>query len=165
MNKIWNINLLLCREVNRNVSKIEGVFDKLVLNEKEEADFTIVTLLNSIKGDEEQFGLYYFLEKVNKDKNNLLLYLCSSINVREKDVEKKDANLCSIEGFSHKNIVFEIENCNFPGEGIYEIKVYKYDNDDVVKVDDNISTKDMAKYANEEHLVSVYSFEVEKNSR
>ena len=164
MNKIWNINLLLCREVNRNVSKIEGVFDKLVLNEKEEANFTIVTLLNSIKSDEEKFGLYYFLEQVNEDKDNLLLYLCSSINVREKNDEKKDANLCSIEGFSHKNIVFEIENCSFPGEGIYEIKVYKYDNDDVVKVDDNISTKDMVKYANDDHLVSVYSFEVEKNS-
>ena len=164
MNKIWNINLLLCREVNRNVSKIEGVFDKLVLNEKEEANFTIVTLLNSIKSDEEKFGLYYFLEQVNEDKDNLLLYLCSSINVREKNDEKKDANLCSIEGFSHKNIVFEIENCSFPGEGIYEIKVYKYDTDDVVKVDDNISTKDMVKYANDDHLVSVYSFEVEKNS-
>lgn len=164
MNKIWNINLLLCREVNRNVSKIEGVFDKLVLNEKEEANFTIVTLLNSIKSDEEKFGLYYFLEQVNEDKDNLLLYLCSSINVREKNAEKKDANLCSIEGFSHKNIVFEIENCSFPGEGIYEIKVYKYDNDDVVKVDDNVSTKDMVKYANDDHLVSVYSFEVEKNS-
>lgn len=164
MNKIWNINLLLCREVNRNVSKIEGVFDKLVLNEKEEANFTIVTLLNSIKSDEEKFGLYYFLEQVNEDKDNLLLYLCSSINVREKNAEKKDANLCSIEGFSHKNIVFEIENCSFPGEGIYEIKVYKYDNDDVVKVGDNVSTKDMVKYANDDHLVSVYSFEVEKNS-
>ena len=164
MNKIWNINLLLCREVNRNVSKIEGVFDKLVLNEKEEANFTIVTLLNSIKSDEEKFGLYYFLEQVNEDKDNLLLYLCSSINVREKNAEKKDANFCSIEGFSHKNIVFEIENCSFPGEGIYEIKVYKYDNDDVVKVDDNVSTKDMVKYANDDHLVSVYSFEVEKNS-
>ena len=43
MSKVWNINVLLCEKANDDVSTIENIFDKLVINKKNRrGNFTIV---------------------------------------------------------------------------------------------------------------------------
>ena len=43
MSKVWNINVLLCEKANDDVSTIENIFDKLVINKK--IDVEILQLL------------------------------------------------------------------------------------------------------------------------
>ena len=154
MNKKWNINIMLCREADKEVSNIENIFDKLVIKRNRRADFTIVTIMSSICSDEEQFGL--FIEYLDKDNGkNKLLYLCSSIYGRDE----QRTELSSVEGASNGISQIKIRDCEFPHEGYYEIKVYKYD-DNEFSENCNEQTKEMLKYAEESHLVSIYSFKV-----
>lgn len=157
MNKKWNINVMLCRKADEEVSNIENIFDKLVIKKNRGADFTIVTVTSSICADEERFGLFYFIEYFDKDnERNKFLYLCSSIY--GKDEQRTE--LSSVEGASNGISQIRIRGCKFPNEGNYEIKVYKYD-DDELSENYNKQAKEMLKYAEESHLVSVYSFKVE----
>ena len=79
MSKIWNVNILLCRNANKEVSNIEDIFDTLIIDkEHKKANFTIVTILNSIESDEETFVLYYFIEYIGKTENKIL-YLFNSV--------------------------------------------------------------------------------------
>ncbi len=47
------------------------------------------------------------------------------------------------------------EECEFPKEGNYEIKVFKYNDDELSE-----NTKEMLRYADDSHLVSIYHFKV-----
>lgn len=161
MSKIWNVNILLCRNANKEVSNIEDIFDTLIIDkEHKKANFTIVTILNSIESDEETFTLYYFIECIGKTENKVLYLFNSVISRYEGDCEKNLSSLC---GISQKNSKMPIKNCFFPEEGSYEIKVYKYDGkqDTIRNSNGIVSTEEMLRYADVQHLVSVYPFRVQ----
>lgn len=155
MNKRWNINTFLCRKADLKVSNIEDIFDRLIIKKNGKADFTIVTVMSSICSDEERFGLFYFIEYL--DNENMILYLCNSIYEREK--QNQETLVSSMNGTSSKISRIWIEECEFPKAGSYEIKVYKY-NDDELSQNYSESTEEMLQYADESHLVSIYPFKV-----
>lgn len=165
VNKIWNINILLCGQCDDNVANINNIFDKLNVDDNNQADFDIVTIMNAIGSDEEKFRLYYFVEKIN-DGKNMIAYIGSSLHKRSKgnlkSRDKKDFLAGSVEGTTFKTTVMRLRSCDFPGLGNYEIKVYKYDNDSVVELenDDIDVAKELAK---DDHLVATYPFIVGRN--
>lgn len=154
-NKIWNINLLLCQNTNQDITKIDNVFNKLVVNkDKPYGKFEIITILNSIRSTESKIALYYFMELLD-EKHPKVMYLCKSMIKRKthNDSEMKT----SMPGITQKNIRLEINKCLFPQAGNYEIKVYKYDDDEIID-DDELGTKEMVEMIDEEHLITVYPF-------
>lgn len=160
MNKIWNINTLLCRKTDTNVSNIKNIFDKLVIKKNGKADFVIITIMSSIRSDEERFGLFYFIEYVSGSNRRLILYVGNSIFTKDK--AEKERGISSVHGSSNEISQMEIRDCEFLEEGTYEIKIYKYDDDelDELLVAKEEETEKMMKYAVDSHLASVYNFEV-----
>lgn len=161
--KKWNINILLCREVDENTVNIKEIFNKLYLDNKNRASFVIITLLNSILSDEKNFKLYYFLEKVegNGSKITLLGSTLFTKVLNNNQTNKKNVK-SYVGGLSNAITHMSIDDCEFIGPGNYEIKIYKFDNEDEKNFGDlnDASNEEILEYANDEHLVSVYPFEV-----
>ena len=165
MNKVWNVNMLLCESTDKNVSEINNVFDTLIVNrESKQGGFTILTIVNAIKNELDTFGLYYFLEYIGNERGRVL-YLGESISqktdvhqIRKYKALRRTYKLPSI---SQKIIKFKVENCVFPLEGEYAVKLYKYDGKEVIRQTEKYSTRDMLDRMDEDHLVSFYPFIVE----
>lgn len=161
--KKWNINMLLCREVDENTVNIKEIFNKLYLDNKNRASFVIITLLNAISSDEKNFKLYYFLEKVEGNGSKITLLGSTQFTkmLNNNQVNKKNVKTY-VKGLSNAITHMRIDECEFIGPGNYEIKIYKFDNEDEKKIADldDASDEKLLAYANDEHLVSVYPFEV-----
>lgn len=159
-NKRWNINTILCGECDKDVVNVQNIFDVLYIDDSNIASFNIVTFINSIKCDEQRFGLYYYIEKLEKNSCQVA-YVCSSRHKREKNEEnqeEKEFSETTVEGVTVKSTRFKIDDFCFPGEGNYELMVYKYDDEDAQPIDKNNSTK----FTDEKKLVAVYPFKVMK---
>lgn len=162
-NKKWSVNILLCEECDENITNIKNIFDILYVDYKErlEASFDIVTIINAIKSDEKKFGLYYFIEKV-KGQESQIAFLCHAIHKRTSEALKNSIGnnpKSTVEGVVFTTTRLKIRNCYFPGLGNYEIKVYKFDNDEAEEIE-NWDTEQCVKFAQEDHLVATYFFEV-----
>lgn len=103
-------------------------------------------------------GIILFLEYLGESENKILHLFNSSI-VKAKNYGEED--ISSLPGVSQKNSKMEIEDCSFPWEGSYEIKVYKYDEVDDLESDNDTSTRKMMRYMDKSHLVSIYPFKVQ----
>lgn len=164
MNKIWNINAILCEKTDSEITDIKNIFDTLRLKKGNTAAFTIITFLNAIRSDEDKFGLYYFIERIpdEKEKNALRTYLGNTIYVKDKDVGKNrlGEKICGSAEHSVSKMVSEkIEGIDFPSAGQYELQVFKYDGDSVVDLE-NKSVEECEEWVDEEKLVSTYPFKV-----
>lgn len=153
----------MCEECDESISNIRNIFDTIYINPKErsEASFDIVTIANAIKSDEEKFGLYYFIEKVEGRKSQIA-FLNHAIFKRSEEAAKNSiGNIpkSTVEGAVFTTSRLQIRNCYLPGPGDYEIKVYKFDNDEVEDIKE-FDTKQCVKFAQEDHLVVTAFFEV-----
>ena len=91
-----------------------------------------------------------------------MAYVCNSRHQRAQSEEEQAENEfpeTRIEGVTIKSTRFRISDFYFPGEGNYELMVYKYDDNDVQPVDRD-NNGDFMRFAEEEHLVAVYPFKV-----
>ena len=159
--KRWNINTILCGECDKEITNIQNIFDILYIDESNTATFNIVTFINAMKCDEQKFGLYYYIEKLEQDSYQVA-YLCNSRHQRVQNEEEGDRTKfvkTRLDGVTIKSTRFRINDFCFPGEGNYELMVYKYDDEDVKAVNRENEDKSM-NFANEEHLVAVYPFKV-----
>lgn len=161
INKRWNINAILCGECDKEIVNIQNIFDVLYIDENNTATFSIVTFINAMRCNEQKFGLYYYIEKLEKD-NYQIAYVCNSRHHREQnEEEQEEVELpeTRIDSVTIKATRFKINDFLFPGEGNYELMVYKYDNDDVKPVN-RADNEDSMRFTNEENLVAVYPFKV-----
>lgn len=160
MNKRWNINVILCEKTDVDVVNIKNIFDTLHIRDNK-ASFSMVTFINGIKIDEEVFGLYYFMEKLEDDRA-LRTYLGSSLfKQTEENNEGIDGEKLynSVEDSSILMSSARFDDIEFKGPGSYELQVYKYDNDKAIDID-NKDSESCDEWANEENLVSIYPFRV-----
>lgn len=163
MNKRWNINTILCGECDKEIANIQNIFDILYVDESNTATFNIVTFINAMRCDEQKFGLYYYIEKLEKDSCQVA-YVCNSRHRRaqgEERQEKVEFPETRIDGVTIRSTNFRINDFAFPGEGNYELMVYKYDDEDVKPVNRENSEESIG-FAEEDHLVAVYPFKVVK---
>lgn len=158
--KRWNISTILCGECDKEITNIQNIFDILYIDDSNRASFDIVTFINAMGCDEQRFGLYYYIEKLDKDSCQIV-YVCNSRHQRAKNEviqEKKEFPETRIEGVTIKSTRFTIDDFYFLGEGNYELMVYKYDDEAAEPVD----KEDSMKFAEDQHLVAVYPFKVLK---
>lgn len=154
-NKIWNINVLLCQNTNQEVTQIDNVFNKLVVNKDNPyGKFEIITIMNAIGSTEKKIALYYFMELLDV-KHPKVMYLCKSMIKRAPSSDSEFKT--SLPGITQKNMKMKIDKCFFPQEGNYEVKVYKYDDNEIFD-DNGLETKEIVDIIDEAHLVTVYPF-------
>lgn len=160
VNKKWSINILLCGECDEDISNITNIFDKLYIDENNKASFDIVTIANAIGCDEKKFGLYYYIERLTNTVNQIA-FAGSTLYYKDEDDEKEEVTenfVSTIEGAAFKTNRMRISSCEFPGLGKYEIKVYKYDNEDAEEIDEDRADE----FCADDHLVALYPFKVER---
>lgn len=159
MIKRWNINSFLCEKVDDDITNIKNIFDTVTIKKDKRTNFYIVTLLNAFESDEKSFRLYYFLQFMEEGD---IAYLGNHYLRKGAEVKKNKAGepmKARIEKSVSTMLKAEIENVNFPKSGQYELQVYKYDNDDAEDIDDK-SSEEQYNFANEDHLISTYPFNV-----
>ncbi len=159
MEKRWNINSFLCKQADDNITNIRNIFNKIEVKNNDTASFCIITLLNAFQSDEKNFRLYYFIEQMGEDKR---AYVGNQSLTRDTEM-KKDSNgecvMARIDSSVSVMLKAEIQNVYFPKTGQYELQVYKYDNEESVDID-NETPDEQSKWANENHLVATYPFNV-----
>jgi len=158
IDKRWNVNILLCGECDKDVVNIKNVFNKIYVDENNMAKFDIVTILNAIECDEEKFGLYYFIEQIDEKK---MAFIGDTIHYKDDEDSVSDERFCTVRGVVSQADRMRINECEFPGIGNYEIRVYKYDNEEAIELEDDEEDSRM-KYARDEKLVATYPFVVDK---
>ena len=159
MEKKWNINSFLCESADEKVTNIKNIFDTLRIKKDGTASFTIVTMLNAFKCDESSFRLYYFMEQLDKDQ---MAYLGNSYFERDSSKSLSSSRPKSsgcVESAVSMMIRVDVKGVNFPSTGQYELQVYKYDNTDAENIDDK-SPEEQGKWAEQQHLVATYPFNV-----
>lgn len=155
------INSIICDSIDSSLKNINNIVDTIPLDENGNISFTTVAFINGIEWDVNKFDLHYFIENLDINKTAYL----GGIEFENDKKAKKRSNGSSEKG-SHVNSSQSIadmrfDDVNIPGEGAYELQVFKYENDEVV----DLSVKraeERIKYVNDEHLVAAYSFEVIK---
>ena len=168
VNKKWNINVLLCEECDKNVRNIRNVIDIINIGESNMASFDIVTIVSAVGCDEKQFGLYYFLEKLDEE-NSRMAFIGSSLHVKYEDGkssnrENGERQITSVEGQTFMTSRIRIDECQFPGEGHYELKVYKFDDDEAKEVESGDSAAAI-EFMEDSHLATTYVFKVRNKNR
>lgn len=166
INKKWCVNVLLCGKCDKSIENVNNIFNKLYINEENKAHFDIVTIISAVGCDEKQFGLYYFIEQITKTVNKVA-YLGSTIHYREENedndtMERGETYASSVKGAVFKTHRMRIGSCEFPGVGEYELKVFKFDNDEMEIVDTEYEDE-ADKFYDDDHLITVYPFKVQKN--
>lgn len=157
-----NINIILCDSIDSSLKNINNIMDVIPLNENNTISFTTVTFINGIEWNVNGFGLYYYIQNLDKNKTAYL----GCIEFETDEEQKKRSNGSSEKG-SHENSSqliadMRFDSVNVPGAGAYEIQVFKYENDEMVDLSDK-GIEECIKYANDEHLVASYAFEVKMN--
>lgn len=155
-----NINIILCDDIDSSLKNISNIRDVFEIEENRTISFTVVTFINGIQWDANNFNLYYYIRNLDQD---IIAFLGCIEFVNDKESKKRSNG--SLEKGSHENSSQSIADMKFddvyvPNKGAYEIQVFKYENDEVIDLSDK-EAKECIKYAREDHLVSVYSFEVE----
>lgn len=166
VNKKWNINVILCEECDKNIRNIRNIFDIINVDESNTASFDIVTIVSAIGCDEKQFGLYYFLEKLEKE-NSMLAFIGSSVHVKCEGGKGKgnvEGQITSVEGQTFMTSRIRVDECEFPGEGHYELKVYKFDDDEAKEVKSGDSETG-SEFMKDSNLVTTYVFQVRNENR
>lgn len=164
INKRWNINAILCGKCDKDIVDLQNIFDVLYVDENNTASFNIVTFISALGCDEQKFGLYYYIEKL-EEGNEKVAYVCRSMHERKEEEsggKESDYRRSTVEGVTIKSTRFIIDEFCFPGEGNYELKVYKYDNDKVQSCETENDGSPM-QFVKDDNLVTIYPFKVVKS--
>lgn len=146
-----NINLLLCEKADDQVRNIVNIFDKVIFpNGDDNVSYEILTIINQLDEEPKEFILLYFIEGCNDKDDRPALYLGRGLH----KTEGKKENL-----HYHSISRFIVDNCSFPEEGKYEVKVYMQPKESINIREENTET--MLEYANEDNLVATCPFKVE----
>lgn len=158
MRSRWNINTIMCKYCNDDITDIKGIFDGI--NIKEEAPtFYIVTFINGINVGE-PVELIYCIDEV-RGKRRAYLGKIKMMQKKKlacfKDGTEKvgTMNNCSIDAVCRK-----IEKADFPSEGAYELKVFGYIGENEIKKIDLLNDEDILSKLEDEKLMSTYPFRV-----
>lgn len=156
-----NINIIICDSIDNSLKNISNIMDTIPIDENGKISFTTVAFINGVEWDVDRFDLHYFIENLDINKT---AYLGGIEFENDKEVKKRSNG--SSEKGSHANSSQSIadmrfDDVNVPGEGAYELQVFKYENDEVVDLSGK-KDEERIEYANDEHLVAAYSFEVVK---
>jgi hypothetical protein len=169
ISKKWNINVLLCKNCDRNVTNVASIFNELYVDDDLVGSFDIVTILNAIECDEKKFGLYYFIERLVGDGGeNQIAFAGSVMHYRVTPKEDKETAANKVEdlastvnGAVFKTHRIKVKTCEFPGYGKYELKVFKYD-DEKAKDVERDEEEEAERFYDLDYLTATYPFKVEK---
>lgn len=165
----FNVNIIMCSEVNDDTTIINGIFDTIELGSDNKISFKLVTLINSVNDKKEKFLLVYLIEKLseNGEKHKIRLLTVNEMTSKNADnVDKHSQHLVksSIPDSGQSIIAQHLKDVDFPGKGFYEIQVYMFDLDDEKNkelLSGTISNEFLKKInSTKEDIVSTYGFEV-----
>lgn len=157
----FNVNIIMCESVDKKVTNIKNICDTVKLDENNELSFGIVVIINTINCSEKNFHFLYVVEKINETNENNLVSLLGVVHIKsslaEKNAENKDNHLkSSIPNCGQSMLGYNFRK-DFPGKGAYELQVYKYENIDDLRDDENKIDCNKLDYDN---LMCTYGFEV-----
>ena len=165
----FNVNIIMCSDVNDDTTIINGIFDTIELGSDNKISFKLVTLINSVNDKKEKFLLVYLFEKLseNGEKHKIRLLTVNEMTSKNADnVDKHSQHLVksSIPDSGQSIIAQHLKDVDFPGKGFYEIQVYMFDLDDEKNkelLSGTISNEFLKKInSTKEDIVSTYGFEV-----
>ena len=165
----FNVNIIMCSDVNDDTTIINGIFDTIELGSDNKISFKLVTLINSVNDKKEKFSLVYLIEKLseNGEKHKIRLLTVNEMTSKNADnVDKHSQHLVksSIPDSGQSIIAQHLKDVDFPGKGFYEIQVYMFDLDDEKNkelLSGTISNEFLKKInSTKEDIVSTYGFEV-----
>lgn len=156
-----NINIILCEKTDKSLTNIYNIIDVVPLQHDGTISFDIVVFVNGIEWDVNNFGLYFFVEALDRKK---IKYLGSSeyqYNAEHKTNTHGNYQFGSKRNSSQSISEYIVKDLDVLGEGSYELQVYKYENEDMVDLSE-MGVNECIEYAKDENLVAAYSFEVAK---
>lgn len=165
----FNVNIIMCSDVNDDTTIINGIFDTIELGSDNKISFKLVTLINSVNDKKEKFLLVYLIEKLseNGEKHKIRLLTVNEMTSKNADnVDKHSQHLVksSIPDSGQSIIAQHLKDVDFPGKGFYEIQVYMFDLDDEKNkelLSGTISNEFLKKInSTKKDIVSTYGFEV-----
>lgn len=166
----FNVNIIMCSDVNEDTTIINGIFDTIELGSDNKISFKLVTLINSVNDKKEKFLLVYLIEKLseNGEKHKIRLLTVNEMTSKnvgnESDKQSQHLVKSSIPNSGQSIIAQHLKDVDFPGKGFYEIQVYMFDLDDEKNkelLSGTISNEFLKKInSTKEDIVSTYGFEV-----
>lgn len=157
MKKIMNVALLLCAEYDEELMNIDGIFNVIKM-EDGRASFTVVTVINNIEYPVDRFVLLLFIVNVKEEKQ---LYIGSE--QFEKKPELEDGSELKSSIFSdtaHHISKMDVENIKFLSSGEHQFLVYKYEQDDIDRVNKMLQEGKEYELADDNNLIATYEFTV-----
>lgn len=157
-----NVNVLLCEKCNDDSSNIYNIFNAVKLNKENRASFTMITQINSFDDIYERLGLFYFMEKHDKNGEGAYIYL-GRIFIKVGNEEEKTSSgeprlssqSCPIQEIIHNYL----KDVAFLGVGQYEIQVFLYKDDDIPQIDSKVTKEQRKMLRKKDNLVAIYDFE------
>ena len=83
----FNVNIIMCSDVNDDTTIINGIFDTIELGSDNKISFKLVTLINSVNDKKEKFLLVYLIEKLseNGEKHKIRLLTVNEMTSKNAD--------------------------------------------------------------------------------
>lgn len=162
-NSIININVLMCKKTDENITCIENIFDTLGLENKR-LSFDIVTIINSLNFTEKKFTLIYTIEKINDNKRNQAMLLdikelTSDRSLYDNDEKQSHSIKSSMQNTGQSMFSEHYRNIEFIGSGYYELQVHMIpDGADFLKNRDSNFVDKLC--SEKQYIRCVYGFEV-----
>lgn len=160
-----NINMLLCREADDDLTYIHDIFDTIKIGDDNKVSFDIVTLING-HTDKSVINLIYAIEQLDNESHNqkkCQAALFKSISLKKLKQNVKNGNntrkLGSENNCMEFSAVYHGKGMYFPGKGAYEFQIYMYSEDEIKEITskgNELKFEDL----NKENLVCTYSFEL-----
>lgn len=160
MKNLINIVVLLCKDCDDNITKIDKIFDSIAV-EDDKASFDIVTIINAVEYVKKKFSLFYYLVNLNEGKQAYIGE--EAFEHLENEENHQECIPSSIEACSQKISVIKLEDVQFLSHGAHEILVYKYEDDEIEGARKTIEEKNPFSLQSEDKLVATYGFNVKQN--
>lgn len=162
-----NVSVLLCEKSSTdetdNVRDLNNIFNSAVLDENNEIDVAIITIVNGINYQATKTALYYVIQLLTEDENETISMFLGSLEFSStEEVAKTESGQIKKASMpnSFQNTIKTYEGkLDFPQEGQYELMVFCVEEADIKDVD-NMDSSERRKYLNADRLISSYSFEV-----
>lgn len=160
-----NINVLLCRDADDNLTYIHDIFDTIKIGDDNKVSFDIVILING-HTDKSVINLVCAIEQLdnrsNNQKNRQAVVL-KAVAIEKLDQPDKSRNstrkLSSENNCMEFSTVYHEKGINFPGKGAYEFQIYMYSEDEIGKIiskGNELRFSDLSK----DNLECTYFFEI-----
>lgn len=128
MDNMININVLMCKKTDENITCIENIFDTIGWENKS-ISFDIVTIINLIHFTRNKFTLIYTIEKLNDNNKNKAMLL----DIKELTSDKSMENTSNKQKHHFKSSLRDtgqsifsehFSDIEFLGCGYYELQVH-----------------------------------------